>query len=278
MYLSPVDRVASATVSLIEKTIWGLAPDARSAKSRFCNRLMGDNGVSALLRATNVSKAFAGVHALRGVSFELMRGEVHALVGENGAGKSTLTKIMTGAHQPDEGTLEVNGQLVTRNDPVVSRTLGIAAIHQQPALFPDLTVAENIALGLEAAGWWRRIIWPARRRRARELLERIGAAIDPDAEVRRLTMPEQQLVEIARALGADARVLIMDEPTASLSDREVARLFLMIRALRGQGVGMIYISHRLDELFQIADRVTVLRDGRAVATRARSPGMWIAPS
>jgi rhamnose transport system ATP-binding protein len=239
----------------------------RGSKPRFCNRHLGDSGVSALLRATNVSKAFAGVHALRGVSFELKRGEVHALVGENGAGKSTLTKIMTGAHQPDEGTLEVNGQLVTRNDPVVSRALGIAAIHQQPALFPDLTVAENIALGLEAAGWWRRIHWHARRRRARELLERIGAAIDPDAEVRRLTMPEQQLVEIARALGADARILIMDEPTASLSDREVVRLFLMIRALRGQGVGMIYISHRLDELFQVADRVTVLRDGRAVATR-----------
>ena len=190
------------------------------------------------------------------------------LVGENGAGKSTLTKIITGAHQADEGTLAVNGRIVARNDPVISRrSLGIAAIHQQPALFPDLTVAENIALGLEAAGWWRRVRWQAGRRRARELLERISATIDPDAEVQRLTMPEQQLVEIARALGADARILIMDEPTASLSEREVAKLLLMIRTLRGQGVGIVYISHRLDELFQVADRVTVLRDGCAVATR-----------
>jgi rhamnose transport system ATP-binding protein len=223
--------------------------------------------VNALLQATNISKSFAGVQALRGVSFELRGGEVHALVGENGAGKSTLTKIMTGAHQADEGTLAVNGRVVEKNDPVISRSLGIAAIHQQPALFPDLTVAENIALGLEAPGWWRRVRWGQRRQRTRALLDRVGAAIDPDAVAQSLTMPEQQLVEIARALGADARILIMDEPTASLSEREVERLFRMIRDLRGQGVGMIYISHRLEELFQVADRVTVLRDGRAVATR-----------
>jgi rhamnose transport system ATP-binding protein len=220
-----------------------------------------------LLRSTNVSKSFAGVHALQGVSFDLRPGEVHALVGENGAGKSTLIKIITGAHQADEGTLEVNGRPVEDNSPLVSRSLGIAAIYQQPALFPDLTVAENIALGLEPRGGWRLIRWGRRRRQARELLDRIGAAIDPDALVSSLTMPEQQLVEIARALGADARVLIMDEPTASLSEREVERLFRVIRDLRGRGAGIIYISHRLDELFQVADRVTVLRDGRTVATR-----------
>jgi rhamnose transport system ATP-binding protein len=220
-----------------------------------------------LLRATNVSKSFAGVHALQGVSFELRPGEVHALVGENGAGKSTLIKIITGAHQADEGTLEVNGQLVEENSPLLSRSLGIAAIYQQPALFPDLTVAENIALGLEPRGGWRLIRWSERRRRARALLDRIGAAIHPEALVSSLTMPEQQLVEIARSLGADARILIMDEPTASLGEREVERLFRVISDLRGRGIGIIYISHRLDELFQVADRVTVLRDGRTVETR-----------
>ncbi len=226
--------------------------------------------MNTLLRATNISKSFAGVHALRGVSCELRPGEVHALVGENGAGKSTLIKIVTGAHQADEGTLEVNGRPVADNSPLVSRSLGIAAIYQQPALFPDLTVAENVALGLEPRGGWRVVRWAERRRRARDLLDRIGAAIDTDAPVSSLTMPEQQLVEIARALGADARILIMDEPTASLSEREVERLFRVIRDLRGRGVGIIYISHRLDELYEVADRVTVLRDGQTVATRPMS--------
>ncbi len=219
-----------------------------------------------LLRAANITKSFAGVHALRQVAFELRPGEVHALVGENGAGKSTLIKIITGAHQPDEGALEVRGQLIEHNSPVLSRALGIAAIYQQPALFPELTVTENIALGLEPDRW-RPIRWGQRRQRARSLLDRIGASIDPDALVSGLTMPEQQLVEIARALGVDARILIMDEPTASLTEREVERLFRVIRDLRGQAVGIVYISHRLDELFQVADRVTVLRDGRTVDTR-----------
>ncbi len=220
-----------------------------------------------LLRATELSKSFAGVQALRGVSFELRPGEVHALVGENGAGKSTLIKIITGAHQPDEGTLEINGELLRENDPVRSRALGIAAIYQHPALFPDLTVAENIALGLEPLRAWRPIRWSWCRQRAKELLERVNAAIDPERLVQDLSMPQQQLVEIARALGKHARVLIMDEPTASLGEREVERLLGVIRQLRGDGVGIIYISHRLDELFQVADRVTVLRDGAAVATR-----------
>lgn len=223
-----------------------------------------------VLRTTNLSKSFAGVHALQDVSFELRAGEVHALIGENGAGKSTLIKIITGAVQADAGTLEVNGRAIERNDPVISRSLGIAAIHQQPALFPDLTVAENIALGLEKPGWWRRVRWGERRRRARELLDRVGASLDPDTVARHLSMPEQQLVEIARALGANARILILDEPTASLSEREVERLFRTMRELRSQRVGMIYISHRLEELDTIADRVTVLRDGRVIATRPLS--------
>lgn len=220
-----------------------------------------------LLSLSDIRKSFAGVHALKGVSFDLRPGEVHALVGENGAGKSTLIKVITGAHHPDSGTLEVRGQLITDNDPVRARQLGIAAIYQQPALFPDLTVAENIALGLESAGWWRPVQWRRRRERAKELLARVGSRLDSGTEVRRLSMPEQQLVEIARALGADAKILIMDEPTASLSDTEVDNLFRVIRELRGQGVGIIYISHRLEELPRIADRVTALRDGEVAGTR-----------
>jgi rhamnose transport system ATP-binding protein len=223
--------------------------------------------VNALLSLEDISKSFAGVHALKGVSFELRAGEVHALVGENGAGKSTLIKIISGAHQPDAGILHVAGQPITANDPVRSRQLGIAVIYQRPALLSDLTVAENIALGLERKDAARFVHWARRRDRAKALLGRVGAAIDPDAPVHVLSMPEQQLVEIARALGAEARILILDEPTASLSDREVEQLLDVIRELRRQGVGIIYISHRLDELFQIADRVTVLRDGASIGTR-----------
>jgi rhamnose transport system ATP-binding protein len=222
--------------------------------------------VTPLLHLDNIVKSFAGVHALKGVSFTLLPGEVHALIGENGAGKSTLIKVITGAHRPDSGTLVINGQPVEHNDPTRSRKLGVAVIYQQPALFPDLTVAENIALRLERTGSWRLIRWGDRRRRARALLDRVGAGVSPDSFVRDLTMPQQQLVEIASALGGDAKVLILDEPTSSLSDREVDNLFRVIRELRAQGVGMIYISHRLEELPQIADRVTVLRDGAYVGT------------
>ena len=220
-----------------------------------------------LLRLTDIRKSFAGVQALKGVSFDLRAGEVHALVGENGAGKSTLIKVITGAHAPDEGTIEVDSQPVADNDPLRARTLGIAAIYQQPALFPDLTVAENIALGLEPPGGLRLVGWKARSERARRLLDLLEARIDPRTEVRRLSMPEQQLVEIARALGADARILIMDEPTASLGDRETEDLFRVIRDLKGRGVGIIYISHRLEELPRVADRVTALRDGALIGTR-----------
>jgi rhamnose transport system ATP-binding protein len=220
-----------------------------------------------LLDATAITKSFAGVQALRGVSFSLGSGEVHALLGENGAGKSTLIKVITGAEKPDSGTLTVDGHLVAHNSPAAARALGIAAVYQQPALFPELTVEENIGLALESASLWRRIDWRARRRQARELLERAGADIAPQRTVGTLSMPEQQLVEIAKAIGAHARILILDEPTASLTDREVERLFRVIGTLRGEGAGIIYISHRLDEVAVIADRVTVLRDGRTVATR-----------
>jgi rhamnose transport system ATP-binding protein len=220
-----------------------------------------------LLSVTDITKSFAGVQALKSASFELLPGEVHALIGENGAGKSTLIKIMTGAVEADSGQINLNGQVIKHHSPRSARQLGIAAIYQQPALFPELTVAENIAIGLEQKGLWARIDWRERRRHAAELLARVGAKISVDAEAGVLTMPQQQLVEIARALGAEARVLIMDEPTASLSEEDTQNLFKVIRELRGQGVGIIYISHRLEELSVIADRVTVLRDGRTIDTR-----------
>ena len=223
--------------------------------------------MSLLLQLSAVTKSFGAVRALKGVSFDLRAGEVHALLGENGAGKSTLIKVITGAHQPDGGTLDINGQRVAHLTPAAAHKLGIACIYQQPALFPDLTVAENIALRLEPAIAMRRVDWPARRTRAAELLHRIGADISSDAEVRSLSMPEQQLVEIACALGAGARIVIMDEPTASLTQKEVELLFAVVRELRASGVGVIYISHRLDEIFALADRVTVLRDGESVGTR-----------
>ena len=219
-----------------------------------------------LLQTSLIAKSCAGVRALKGVSFDLHAGEVHALVGENGAGKSTLIRIITGVETPDAGTLSVAGATVPEMDPHGSRALGIAAIYQQPALFPDFTVAENIALALEQAHPWRLVRWPERRRRAAALLDRVGAALDPDRLVGTLSMPEQQVVEIAKAVGANARIVLMDEPTASLSRREVQRLFDIVAVLRRDGAGVIYISHRLDEVLAIADRITVLRDGESIAT------------
>jgi len=223
-----------------------------------------------LLEACEVSKAYAGVQALSEVSFALQAREVHALVGENGAGKSTLIRIITGAEEPDRGEIRLGGAKIESNSPRAAHERGIFAIYQQPALFPELTVAENIAIGMEKPGRWGRIDWAGRRRRAAELLARVGAQINPGTLAGDLSMPEQQLVEIARALGAEARVLILDEPTASLSEQNAQNLFAVIRELRLQGVGVIYISHRLEELPQIADRVTVLRDGRAIETRSMS--------
>jgi rhamnose transport system ATP-binding protein len=219
-----------------------------------------------LIQLTNVTKAFDALRALKGVSFDLKAGEVHALLGENGAGKSTLIKIITGAYHPDSGSIEIDGKQLARLTPASAHAHGIAAIYQQPALFPDLSVAENIALAVEKPSATRAIHWRARHTRAAELLKRVGADIDPSREVRQLSMPEQQLVETARAIGTGARILILDEPTASLTRKEVELLYAVIRDLRSRGVGMIYISHRLEEIFAIADRVTVLRDGESVGT------------
>jgi len=219
-----------------------------------------------LLRLTRIAKSFGAVRALRGVSFDLHAGEVHALLGENGAGKSTLIKVITGAHRPDSGAIEVAGDEVSSLDPREAHRRGIACIYQQPALFPDLSVAENIALRLETPRVFGRVKAHEQQRRARELLARIGTDIDPTREVRELSMPEQQLVEIACALGSGARVVIMDEPTASLTQKEQHLLFAVVRDLRAHGVGVIYISHRLEEIFALADRVTVLCDGESVGT------------
>ena len=219
-----------------------------------------------LLRVRNVSKSYPGVHALRGASFELRPGEVHALIGENGAGKTTLIKIITGAVQPDEGEIEISGRLVENNSPARAKSLGVAAIYQEPTLFPELSVCENMALELEQGSLWRTVNWPERRKRAAALLQQVGARFGVDGDAGDLTMPEQQLMEIARALGAEARVVIMDEPTASLTEEETQNLYRVINNLRARGVGIIYISHRLEELLVIADRVTVLRDGAVVDT------------
>jgi rhamnose transport system ATP-binding protein len=221
-----------------------------------------------LLRASSLEKHYAGVRALCGVSLEIREGEVHALVGENGAGKSTLVRILTGAEPPDAGSLEVDGELVHRFSPLGARTRGIAAIRQQPALFAELSVAENLALGVEPVRLFRRVSWSRRREQARELLARIGARIDPDSTAAALSLPEQQRVEIARALGTRARILLLDEPTAALPEREAACLLDIVRRLRDQGVAILYISHRLDEIYEIASRVSVLRDGALVETRA----------
>jgi rhamnose transport system ATP-binding protein len=222
----------------------------------------------AMLSVRGLSKSFGGVRALADVSLDVERAEVLALVGENGAGKSTLIRILSGAHAPDAGTLTLDGREEARLSPQRARALGIAVIYQQPALLPDLSVAENVAMGDEPAGLFRRVDWAARRRRARELLARLGLSLDPDRPARTLSMPEKQLCEIARALGAEARVLVLDEPTASLSLTEVRTLLALLRDLRAQGLAIVYVSHRLEEVFTIADRVTVLRDGAVVATRA----------
>lgn len=219
-----------------------------------------------LLELKLVTKSFGAVRALKGVSFDLRPGEVHALLGENGAGKSTLIKIIAGAHAPDAGEICLFGKQVRSLTPGLARSLGVSCLYQQPALFPDLTVSENLGLRLEAPNSWRRVDWRTRRRMAAELLARVGGHFDSELEVRSLSMPQQQLVEMACALGAGARIVIMDEPTASLTRQDQETLFRTVKQLRSAGLGIIYITHRLEEIFQLADRVTVLRDGESVGT------------
>ena len=212
-----------------------------------------------------ISKGFAATQALKDLGLSVQPGEVHAIVGENGAGKSTLIKIMTGVHQPDTGTILVDGQPVTLRSTEAAQAAGIAAIYQEPMVFPDLNVAENIFISNRSKG--RIMRWAEIYREAEALIAPLGVKLDVRRAASGLTLAEQQTVEIARALSLKVKVLIMDEPTASLSAHEVARLLDIARALKAQGVAVIYISHRLDEIFRIADRVTVIRDGAHISTR-----------
>ncbi|MFV0335020.1 MAG: sugar ABC transporter ATP-binding protein [Tropicimonas sp.] len=218
-----------------------------------------------LMQLQGVSKSFGMTQALTNLSLDLHPGEVHALVGENGAGKSTMIKIMTGVHQPTDGQILVGGHRVTLSDPMAAGRRGISAIYQEPMVFPDLDVAENIFISARNEGLWLR---PAKqRKKARDLIARIGMDFDVEQTASGLTLAEQQAVEIARALSEDVRVLIMDEPTASLSAHEAAQLRRIATTLASDGVAVVYISHRLEEIFEIADRVTVIRDGTHISTR-----------
>jgi ABC-type sugar transport system ATPase subunit len=228
---------------------------------------MGDGspGIMPLLQMNGITKSFPGVRALENVSLDVFPGECLALVGENGAGKSTLMKILSGVHAPDSGEIWLDGRQVTLHNPRQAQDLGISIIYQEFNLMPNLTVAENIFVGREpsSAGFVR---GAEMTRQARELLGQLGVTLQPQEIVRDLSVAEQQMVEIAKALSFNARIVIMDEPTSALTDREVDALVEIIRGLKSRGMGVIFISHRLDEVEEIADRVTVLRDGRNAGT------------
>ncbi|GAB5469317.1 MAG: sugar ABC transporter ATP-binding protein [Rhodospirillales bacterium] len=218
----------------------------------------------AMLSVGEISKSFPGVKSLDRVSFAAEAGEVHALLGENGAGKSTLVKIVAGVYQPDGGTLDLDGKRRVWSSPHDAQAAGVYLIHQELLLFPELSVSENILIGQQPRGRFGLIDKTAERRIASELLEALGHPLDPDALLRDLSVADQQMVEIAKALRAEAKVLILDEPTAVLSGRETEVLFERMRSLKAKGVAVIYISHRLEEIFEIADQVTVLKDGQLV--------------
>ena len=224
-----------------------------------------------ILELHNVSKSFPGVRALEDVHFELKPGEIHALMGENGAGKSTLIKIITGVYQPDGGEIHINGKPESIKTPLDAQALGIAAIYQHVTCFPDITVAENIFMGHEkTTKGISRIDWKTMNSEARKLLEQLDANFDSKAEMGSLSVAQQQIVEIAKALSANARIIIMDEPTAPLSNRECEDLYHITGSLRDKGVSIIFISHRFADMYRLADRVTVFRDGRYINTWNRA--------
>jgi rhamnose transport system ATP-binding protein len=223
--------------------------------------------LASIVELQEVTRSFGGVPALKGVSFEVRPGEVHALLGENGAGKSTLIRIMSGALAPDQGEVRVDGQRVRLASPRDARGYGIATVYQELLLFPDLTVAENIFLGNAPRGRLGGLDWGAMRARARVLLDSLESReLDVDARLGDLSVANRQRVEIAKALSQEPRVLIMDEPTASLAEADVQRLMAVVRMLRDRGVAIVYVSHKLPEIFALADRVTVLRDGAHIGT------------
>ncbi|RWF64534.1 sugar ABC transporter ATP-binding protein [Mesorhizobium sp.] len=218
-----------------------------------------------LLKISGLSKSFGPVRALRDVGFELRAGEIHAIAGENGAGKSTLMKVIDGILAPDSGDIQVDGRSVSIPSPLAAQKLGIGFVHQEIALCPDISVAENIFMSLTNASKALLMNYRDLEKRATAILARLGN-IDPAATVRNLSISQQQLVEIAKALTLDCRILIFDEPTAALTEREAQKLFEIIHQLAGEGIGIIYISHRMAEIFDNCDRVTVLRDGRYITT------------
>lgn len=226
----------------------------------------GTGSAEPVLSMRDISKSFAGFSALNAVDFDVRAGEVHAICGENGAGKSTLMKVLGGSYAPDGGEIRLGGTPVHFAHPAEARRAGISIIHQELSLMLDRTVSENVLLGIEPA---RRGLLdrPAMRRTTTALLRRVGARFGPDASVADLSIAERQLVEIAKALALDARVVVMDEPTAALDDQDAHKLLALVRELRAQGVAIVYISHRMPEIAAVADRVTVLKDGRRVDTR-----------
>lgn len=215
---------------------------------------------------SGLARHFGGVQALRGVDFRLFPGEVHALVGENGAGKSTLVKILAGIHRPDAGTVSVGGQVVELRSPTQAQALGIAVVQQEPMLFPDLDVAENVFMGRHPRDRFGRVDWKRMYREVDQLLATLDVSLGAHMPVQGLSVAEQQLVEIAKALSLQARVLVLDEPTSALSPHEVDELFAIVRQLRERGVAILFVSHRLDEIFKLADRLTILRDGTHIIT------------
>lgn len=217
-----------------------------------------------ILALTGIEKSFGALRALHGAGLELRPGRAHALLGENGAGKSTLIKVLAGVHQPDRGSLRIDGEDRVLADPAAARAAGIAVIYQEPALFPDLSLAENVFMGRQPRRGGRRIDRAAQHRATTELFARLGVELDPAAPARGLSIADQQVVEIAKALSLDARVIVMDEPTAALSPAEVARLFEVVRSLLRQDVAVLFVSHRLDEVFALCQEATVLRDGELV--------------
>ena len=223
-----------------------------------------------MLRAQSLRKDFGGLTVLHPTTVEFRPGEVHALMGENGAGKSTLMKVLAGLYRPDGGHVEWRGARVEFASPHAALEAGIAMIHQELMPIPDLTVAENITLGREPIGSFGRIDRAAQGLRAKQLLQELEVDLDPELPMRRLTVAQTQVVEIAKALGREADVVLMDEPTAALSDQEVAALFRAIARLKSRGVAVVYTTHKMDEVFRLADRISVLRDGRLVSTEAAS--------
>jgi rhamnose transport system ATP-binding protein len=220
-----------------------------------------------LVELRAIAKSYGGVHAVAEVSLPIEPGSVHALVGENGAGKSTLVKILTGVVQPDAGELLIGGEPQRIADPQTAHRLGIVAMYQEPTVFPDLSVAENVFAGRPPRSGLHTVDWSAMRAQAAAILDELGVDFGPTTPVRGLGVADRQLLEIAKALSSSARLLIMDEPTAALSPHEVENLFATVRRLRDRGVAVVFISHRLEEVAAIADTVTVLRDGRHIATR-----------